>query len=71
MLKKILRTDLIIECLRSSLYSAYSCEGCPVSSYCNRGDYILSGLLCHEERAEDFKQAIINRFSTDVEVVEE
>lgn len=66
--KKILRTDLIIEALRSSLYSADSCKNCPVSSYCHRGDDILSRLLCNKERAQDFKQAIIDRFSTEVEV---
>lgn len=66
--KKILRTDLIIEALRSSLYSAESCKDCPVSSYCHRGDDILSRLLCDKERAEEFKQSIIDRFSTDVEV---
>lgn len=69
--KKILRTDLIIESLRSSLYSADSCKNCPVSSYCHRGDDISSRLLCNKGRAEDFKQAVIDRFSTDVEVESE
>lgn len=61
--KKIFRLDLLVEWYRSSVEA---CASCPVESECFAlGD---TEILCDKERAEDFTQAIIDRFSTEVEV---
>lgn len=63
--KKIFRLDLLVEWFRSSVEA---CDSCPVESECFAlGD---TEILCDGERAEEFKQEIIDKFSTDVEVVD-
>lgn len=63
--KKIFRLDLLAEWLRLSVDE---CDSCPIASACFAlGD---TEILCDGERAEEFKQAVIDKFSTDVEVEE-
>lgn len=66
--KKIFRLDLLIEWLRERFNSRrFSCLYCPICKECFDFAY---DPLCDEEYAEDFKQSIIDKFSTDVEVVD-
>lgn len=66
MSEKIFRKDLLIENLRKTLFdSDESCLWCPIKSKCNTTHMEF---LCDDDRADDFKQAIIDRFSTEVEV---
>lgn len=63
--KKILRNDLLIEWMRKMLYGDdYSCYWCPIGNKCN------GNLLCDEMNKHVFKEQVIDKFSTDVEVVE-
>lgn len=65
---KMFRSDLLIEWLREHFADRrFSCLHCPISKECFDFAY---DPLCDEEYAEDFKQSIIDRFSTDVEVVD-
>lgn len=65
--KKIFRLDLLAEWLREQLRSSVDeCDSCPVESECFALDD--NEILCDRKRDEEFKQAIIDRFSTDVEV---
>lgn len=65
MTMKIFRKDLLIENLRKGLYH-YSCSLCPIKDVCK-----YDQLLCSDEKAEEFNRAIIDKFSTEVEVVED
>ena len=70
MTKKIFRLDLLVEWLLEWLRSSVDeCDSCPIASACFELDD--DEILCDRKRAEEFKQAIIERFSTDVEVVED
>ena len=65
MSEKIFRKDLLIENIRKTLYQDDdSCYWCPIRNNCTGGE-----LLCSEERAEDFSQIVIAKFSTEVEVI--
>ena len=65
--KKIFRKDLLIENLRKKLYVGYnSCRWCPIIKECEHNGYAL----CSDERADEFAQEIIDKFSEDVEFVE-
>lgn len=67
--KKIFRLDLLIEWLRKRYDDRrFSCLHCPIIKECF--DFAYEP-LCDEEYAEGFKEAIIDRFSTEVEVVED
>lgn len=71
MTKKIFRLDLFIEWFRERFADRrFSCLHCPVNKECFEFARFAFSPLCDEEYAEDFKQAIIDKFSTDVEVVE-
>lgn len=64
--KKMFRLDLLAEWLREHFADRrFSCLHCPISKECFDFAY---DPLCDEEYAEDFKQEIIDKFSTDVEV---
>lgn len=64
---KIFRSDLLIEWLRERFADRrFSCLLCPINKECFDFAY---DPLCDEEYAEDFKRLIIDRFSTDVEIV--
>lgn len=65
--KKMFRLDLLAEWYRLSL-KKQTCDSCPVVSTCLELED--TEILCDEEHAEDFKQAVIDKFSTDVEVEE-
>lgn len=67
--KKIFRLDLLTEWLRERYGDRrFSCSHCPISKECFDFAY---DPLCDEEYAEEFKEAVIDKFSTDVEVVED
>lgn len=71
--KKIFRLDLFIEWYRDYLSrTPFMCSpnSCPVHDFCivKVGDDYRSEVVCVIDKKEDFKQAIIDRFSTDVEV---
>lgn len=65
--KKMFRYDMLAEWLREWLRSSVDeCDSCPIASACfELDDYEI---LCDRKRDEEFKQAIIDRFSSDVEV---
>lgn len=66
--KKIFRLDLFIEWLRENFDDRnFGCLYCPINKECFDFAYER---LCDEDYAEDFKQEIIEIFSTDVEVVD-
>ena len=66
--KKIFRSDLLIEWLRERFADRrFSCLQCPVIKECFDFAY---DPLCDEDWAEDFKQTVIDKFSSDVEVEE-
>ena len=66
---KIFRNDLLIEWFRERFADRrFSCLHCPIFKECFEFAYEP---LCDEEYAEEFKQAIIERFSTEVEVESE
>lgn len=63
---KMFRSDLLIEWLRENFADRnFGCLYCPISKECFEFAYER---LCDEDYAEDFKQEIIDKFSTDVEV---
>ena len=67
---KMFRNDLFIDWFRDNLLyrtDEYSCDTCPVGKACDKRTLEM-GILCHKDNAEEFKLAIIERFSTDVEV---
>jgi hypothetical protein len=67
--KKIFRLDLLTEWLRKRFSDRdLLCLHCPVNIECIEFAY---DPLCDEDYAEEFKQAIIDKFSTEVEVVED
>lgn len=67
--KKIFRLDLLAEWLRKHFADRhFLCLHCPIIKECFGLAY---DPLCDEDWAEDFKQAIIDKFSTEVEVVED
>ena len=65
---KELNTDALVEWLREHFGDRrFSCLHCPIKKECLDFAY---DPLCDEEYAEEFKQAVIERFSTEVEVVD-
>ena len=67
---KMFRNDLFIDWFRDNLRyrtDEYSCDTCPVGKVCDKRTLEMR-ILCDEDNAEEFKQAIIDKFSTDVEV---
>lgn len=66
---KMFRSDLLIEWLREHFADRrFSCLHCPILKECFDFAY---DPLCDEEYSEDFKQSIIDRFSTEVEAESE
>ena len=58
--------DNLIDWLRETLYyNDDTCNLCPFNTNVNCGG------ICSDEGADEFRQAIIKRFSSDVEVVED
>lgn len=71
MTKKIFRLDLLIEWMETSLWDdgILWCRCCPVFDKCDSNDDYCLCNPCNLKYKEDFKQAVIDRFSTDVEIV--
>ena len=76
---KMFRSDLLIEWLREHFADRrFSCLYCPINKECIEFAYdplcdkrtLEVRILCDKNNAEEFKQAIIERFSTDVEVAD-
>lgn len=63
-----MNTDNLIDWLRETLYkNDDTCNLCPFSPI---NTNVNCGGICSDERADEFRQAIIERFSNDVEVVD-
>ena len=65
---KLTDADVLIEWLRKRFYDRrFSCSHCPINKECF--DFAYEP-LCDEDYAEEFKEAVIDKFSSDVEVVD-